>query len=145
MRLSIILLNIFFLLCFSCVAQTKTSDSLKNLLKQQKTPDTNYVKKMYDMARTLYDEGDLQAAKKITRDGIEISEKLKWPVGRMWGFLGLNSLLSEETKFVTVAFVSVEFSEARLEVAKFVVVVRNFEFVYNNVWQSSIVCNPIIH
>ena len=89
--------------CSFCFAQKENSDSLKNILQQQKTRDTNYVNLLYRISDNLLQENNLDEAKQFTNEGMALAEKLKWHIGHINGLFKLDGLLSYETKYDSAA------------------------------------------
>ena len=82
-----------------CFAQNKKSDSLKVVLKQQKTRDTTYVNLLYKIAANLTQENNLNSAKQFTKAGIELAKVIKWDIGTANGLFTLADLLNNEEKY----------------------------------------------
>ena len=103
MKRLIISFIVFFFLGTTCFAQKLKSDSLKAILQQQKTRDTNYVNLIFSLADNLYNENNVEQAKQFTNQGITLAKTLKWDVGHINGLLKLDRLLSYETKYDSAA------------------------------------------
>ena len=103
MRRSIISFLLFFFLGTTGFAQKIKSDSLKAILQQQKTGDTNNVNLIFSLADNLYRENNVEQAKQFTNQGITLAKTLKWDVGHINGLLKLDRLLSYETKYDSAA------------------------------------------
>ena len=89
--------------CSFCFAQKENSDSLKIILQQQKTKDTNYVNLLYRISDNLLQKNNLEEAKQFTNEGIALAEKLKWHIGHINGLFKLDRLLFYETKYDSAA------------------------------------------
>ena len=103
MKPLIISFIVFTFLGNTCFAQKLKSDSLKIILQQQKTKDTNYVNLIFSLADNLYKENNVEEAKQFTNEGIALAEKLKWHIGHINGLFKLDRLLSYETKYDSAA------------------------------------------
>ena len=103
MKRLIISFIVFFFLNATCFAQKLKSDSLKAILQQQKTRDTNYVNLIFSLADTLYKENNVEQAKQFTNQGITLAKTLKWDVGHINGLFKLDRLLSYEIKYDSAA------------------------------------------
>ncbi len=102
------------LISFCCIAQSKTTDSLKIVLDQHKERDTITAINLYYYGFALSKTNN-NAAVQYVKQATELAKELKWNDGWIGGLLGLSGLYSFQNKYDSAILIALEVLKASEE------------------------------